>query len=421
MTTRRINHLSWGRAGGIRAVSLLTVLSVVFCLCHVLSAADAVGTNSPSSTPVPAPVTTLLEYQETSYTLNNLHVSLTDLSAPFPKEPAAAPGKVVRGTLNFLSDANNSISFLWQRDAGKLYLDLNRNQDLTDDTEGVYSITNSKPIYYQTFKNVRIPLATPLGTCKVLADLNIYDYGSRPNCNLAVRSFWQGKVTLQGKDWQVGIVPNDLTRNVSLENVQMVFRSWDKRSRPFNANNGTLDSFPFARKLFIDGHGYQLGWLKGTPNGELKPTLQMTEQTVPQGELQITGKYIERVVLACETYTVVLDRPTNTVKVPVGNYNTRNILLEQGGIAAYSATTMGQTTSPTIAVNIKAPTMMAIGGPLTNSVVVTHQGGDLRMDYSLIGAGGMTYQLAVQNRSKPPEFVIYKGDKSIATGTFEYG
>lgn len=399
----------------------MTVLSAVFCLCHLLPAADVVSTNSPSSTSFQAPVTTLLEYQETSYAINNCYVSLTDQKGPFQKEPAAASGKVVRGALSFLGDTRIAIPFLWQRDAGKLYLDLNRNQDLTDDPEGVYSITNSKPIYYQTFTNVRIPLTTPIGTCKVLTDLNIYDYGSRPNCNLAVRSFWQGKVTLQGKDWQVGIVPNDLTRNVSLENGQMLFRPWDKRSKPFNANNGTLDSFSFARKLFIDGHGYQLGWLKGTPNGELKPTLQMTEQTVPLGELQITGKYIERVMLACETYTVVLDRPTNTVKVPVGNYNTRNILLEQGGIAAYSATTMGQTTSPTIAVNSKAPTMMAIGGPLTNSVVVTHQGGDLRMDYSLIGAGGMTYQLAVQNRSKPPEFAIYKGDKSIATGTFEYG
>jgi hypothetical protein len=72
-------------------------------------------------------------------------------------------------------------------------------------------------------------------------------------------------------------------------------------------------------------------------------------------------------------------------------------------------------------VNDKTPAVLNVGGPLTNSVIASRHGQDLRLDYRLVGTGGETYQLANQDRSKPPEFAIYKGDKKIASGKFEFG
>jgi hypothetical protein len=43
------------------------------------------------------------------------------------------------------------------------------------------------------------------------------------------------------------------------------------------------------------------------------------------------------------------------------------------------------------------------------------------MAYQLVGAGGEAYQLANQDRSHPPEFAVFKGDKKIASGKFEFG
>ena len=71
--------------------------------------------------------------------------------------------------------------------------------------------------------------------------------------------------------------------------------------------------------------------------------------------------------------------------------------------------------------NDKAPVVLNVGGPLTNSVTASRHGQDLRLDYRLVGAGGQSYQLANQDRSKPPEFAIYKGEKKIASGAFEFG
>ncbi len=82
--------------------------------------------------------------------------------------------------MNFGDGTSNAIPFLWQRDAGKLILDLNRNQDLTDDPAGVFTTRVTAPLNFQnqTFTNVHLIFATSLGPCPVLADLVFWDYGA---------------------------------------------------------------------------------------------------------------------------------------------------------------------------------------------------------------------------------------------------
>jgi hypothetical protein len=372
-----------------------------------------------SSVPPSNAITASLEYQETDYTVANWYVSATLQTIPFKKEPVAAAGKIVRGVLNFGADSSNSIPFVWQRDAGKLYLDLNRNQDLTDDPEGVFSARAFRPTSYQTFTNVHLLFNTASGRCRVLTDINFRDYGSRPNCDLAVRSFWQGKLTLQGRDWQVGIVQNGFDRSGSLENGRLLLRPWERRNESFSAYNDSPATVPFSRKIFIDGHAYQLDLAARPPDGEARPALQFTEQSVPLGELKITGKFIQRLVLPGGSHLVVLDQPAASVKVPTGSYNQCDILLEQNGAKAFNNSS--QSPGRRISVDDKTPAVLNAGGPLTNSVIASRHGQDLRLDYRLVGAGGETYQLANQNRSRPPEFAIYKGDKKIASGKFEFG
>ena len=372
----------------------------------------------------PSAITASLQYRETDYSVINWSVSIEPQSAAFKKEPAAAAGKVIRGVLNFGGDASNSIPFIWQRDARKLFLDLNRNQDLTDDAAGTFSSRAETRLNYQTFFNVRLPLTTAQGRCPMLVDANFYDYGARPSCNLSVRCFWQGKVTLHGQDWQVGAVPSvwvetNGSRNISLEH-HLLLRPWEEQNQAFNNFNGSLEMVPFSQKFFFGGHAYQLDWLAAAPKGEVKPSLQFTEQSVPLGDLKITGQYIQRLVLPGENYQVVLDRPAATVKIPIGSYNQPNLRLEQGGTAAYP--NFNQPPSGNrISVNDKTPAIMAVGGPLTNSVAVTRHGQDLRLDYRLIGAGGQTYQMESVNRSQPPQFAVFKGGKQIASGSFEFG
>src|SRR5208283_432208 len=111
----------------------------------------------------------------------------------------------------------------------------------------------------------------------------------------------------------------------------LLLRPWEQQNQAFSNDSGSLETVPFSQKLFFGGQAYQLDWLAAAPNGEVKSSLRFTEQSVALGDLNITGKFIQRLVLPGETYQVVLDRPAATVKIPTGSYHQPEVRLEQGG------------------------------------------------------------------------------------------
>jgi hypothetical protein len=389
---------------------------VAFCSGNVLRAADLVHSNSP----LPSGVTAKLEYHETDYTIVNLSISISPRSMAFKKEPALTSGRVVRGFLNFGGSSSNAIPFLWQPDAGKLFLDLNRNRDLTDDPDGVYSARAAGPASYQTFTNVHLVFNTPAGKWPVLANLNLYGYGSPPSCYAAVRSFWEGRLTLQGRDWQAGFIPSNLNPLAPFEESRLLLRPWPERDQSFSAYGGLLDAVPFSRNLFLNGYAYQVTCAAAAQNGQAATALQFTEQPAATGDLKINGNSIRRLMLTGGPYLVVLDQPEGTVQIPTGSYSQLSVQLGQGGAAFYCNSDL-RLPGRRISVDGKTPASLTVGGPLTNSVAITRQPQDLILNYQLIGAGGETYRLANRDSAHPPEFAIYQGDRQIASGKFEFG
>ena len=403
----------------------VVLLSVGFWVAagsaSLVRAADSAPSGSPAANV--ETVAAELAYQETGKSIMDRSVSLKTQTAPFSKEPAVVSGKAVRGVLNFGDNSSNSISFVWQRDARKLFLDLNRDGNLTNDAAGVFSAESANPVNYQTFTNIHLSFGTAgaaAGRCQVLIDFNLYDYSTQPSGILRVRSFWQGRVTLSGRDWQVGLVPNDSKVSVSFENCQLLLRPWEERNRPFTVSDGTLATVSFSPNLFLDGHSYHLEVKAQSGNSGASPALRFMEQPVVMGDINISGKFIQRLVLTGGPYLVVLDQPSGALKMPIGDYNQPNLLLAQGGVEAYNNSSQ-PIAAGRVSVNSNTPVVLNVGGPLTNSVTVTRSGQDLRLDYRLIGQGGAAYQFVQRDTSKPPEFAIFKGDRKIASGKFEFG
>ena len=45
----------------------------------------------------------------------------------------------------------------------------------------------------------------------------------------------------------------------------------------------------------------------------------------------------------------------------------------------------------------------------------------LTLSYRLVGVDGFNYAAMSESRDNPPTFVVFKGDKQVGYGTFEYG
>ena len=122
-------------------------------------------------------MTVYLDYREVNYSIINWGLTLVAKSSAFKKEPVFSGSKVIRGTLQLGGGASDEMGFAWDRGAGKLYLDLNRNLDLTDDPAGVFSCGRGSDDNYQIFTNVHLPFRTPVGSRPMLVDLNFYGFG----------------------------------------------------------------------------------------------------------------------------------------------------------------------------------------------------------------------------------------------------
>ena len=118
-------------------------------------------------------------------------------------------------------------------------------------------------------------------------------------------------------------------------------------------------------------------------------------------------------------YLVIVDKPEGVVKVPVGRYEQTGVWLRKGEVEASPEQRWGFGSRP-ITVSAAKRAVLTAGGPLTNSVSVSSQGRHLVLNYHLVGQGG-AYELANQDRSHPPEFTIYQGDKKVGAGKFEFG
>ena len=310
MAKRMSAGLSWRRLGIVRVTWLTCVVIVVLGAGTALGASDSVLSNSPSSNAVVAS----LAYQETDYSVVNWGVSVTVQSAPFKKEPAAAAGKNIRGVLNFSGGSSNSIPFLWQRDAGKLYLDLNGNRDLTDDPTGVYAARVARPVSYQTFTNVRLLFNTASGRCPVLADISLYEFRIAANVHLCgalvlARQSDVARAGLAGGHRPKWLEP------VRLVGEQPVAAASVGKTKPAVQRRRR---FAGQRSLFAEGFcgwpGLSTGGDHPSQDGEATLSLQFTEQSVPLGEVNVTGQFISRLVLMGWPYSVILDQPAGVVR-----------------------------------------------------------------------------------------------------------
>ena len=160
---------------------------------------------------------------------------------------------------------------------------------------------------------------------------------------------------------------------------------------------------------------YLLSFLPNFVHGE--DAVKEAEKDSVQGELKLEGKYIERLVLdrIGGGGREKIDQPKEVIKLQAGQYR----LLEVRLTGRYTCHSWQIRDGRMVTVSEDKPELLKVGAPLKQIVKAKRQGSLLVLDYELQGVGGETYTSG--DRSKPPKFTVYKGDKEIASGQFEFG
>jgi len=397
----------------IRRFKSLTFLWMLGALTLRLAVAQSIV--SPGLPGVPREV--VLQQQVLPYELESVYWSIDCTNTPFLKEPELSKQGVFHSVLRFGSkDTNNAIALIWDQPKGKLYLDLNRNLDLTDDPTGVFSSTNKGS--EQLFAKVTLPLHSAAGLHPAILDLRLSSggRGRRIQAQLSSRSVWQAKLGIAGEEWQVAVVDEVLRQDGPAAAQFLLLRPWAARTNQLFLRDYNAGLVRFPDRLFWLGQAFHLERHFETQGETPVCKLGFTPQQPPLTELKRSGESLYSAVLRdTNGYTVVLWEPPSTLKVPQGIYTVNAVWLKKGAVEAF------RLAYEPLLINATAPTNFVLGGPLTNSVTLTRQGRKLNMNYRLVGADAGSYRLAQQDRSRPPEFVVYRGGKKVQSGKFEFG
>lgn len=407
------------------------VFAVLMGICVAACTGRTVAGEAAPATPEPASdgsIRVVLEPVSVVHSVLSVSWAVKGHEGAFKKEPSSAegkaPSKVRRGRFDLRIPGQSPIPFLWDYAGDRLYLDLNRNEDLTDDPDGVLKTIASRSISRDyrmaTFTNVSLSFEAEGVRQSWLADLNLTEFRNDLNAFASVRTFWSGRAALAGGDWQVGVVNTGPANPVSKGVGDLLLRPWDQRDKPFMVHDGLLHAFPVAKgKLFVQTTAYDVKASYAGEGERLVCRLEFREERPALGELKITGEHIQRLLLRGESYTAVLDQPASSVRLPVGQYESYGIRLGNKEGVAY-VDRLNHTEAHVI-VEAGKPSTLAAGGPLTNKVTVARRGDRLALSYRLVGVGGTAYTLGDQSRSQPPKFAVYKEGRQIASGDFQYG
>ena len=359
-----------------------------------------------------------LPYMEKGFYLR-LSIPLEGSEVAFKKEPDFGDRKIIRGALPAAREEKEFLCFAWDVSEIKLYLDLNRNLDLTDDPSGVFQGQGKK--YQQSFHNVRfksINSQVPLHYHVTMSFSDYRIYGIPLRCVVNVRSGWQGDIGLYGRKWQLRVVDN-LDGIIGPDDILTLRLYKEGHEEPVSFSS--YDRLDPPKRIFFDGHDYDLGFgfEPGTGGSQLVATF--TESPSPLGTLEMKGSHIRRLILRegkdRDSSLVLLDLPGNRVLVPARVYNKQRIFLDGGEIFRV----LFASSRNEISVIQDKVTLLKLGIPLTHTVEMSRHGTELLLDYQLVGVGGERYVNYGKDFRNRPTFAIYRGKDKIGSGSFEYG
>ena len=374
---------------------------------------------------------TVLRYREVPFVVDRwrIPVSPESQTAFFTNLPA--PGRAAL-TLASMDVSGHPIGMAWDRKAGRVWLDLNGNRDLTDDPEGFFETTDRGAA--QTFTNAHLTALTRRGPAKVCLDLALeWREGTclasgRARCCLA------GKLELGGQVWQVAYVSEFFDFKSPVQEGAFMARPWDPslegRAWPatmavgmpgfaFSGPNADGVRWRQASTVLFGGNAWSVEGRETETNGPPAMILEVRGEARERGVIELTGSNVTRVLLGQGNRWGWAPVVANRFEIAEGRYSIGGMGINSGGVMVYAA----RSTSRYLDVKKGVTNRFVAGMPLTNRVEASREGHSIRVACQTLDAGGLVNlvsSMGGQNQPRP-EFSIWKGGRRVAAGPLEYG
>ena len=336
-------------------------------------------------------------------------------SLPYSKEPAIEDeDKVLRGRLSDL-DA------LWDIKAELLYLDINRDGDLTNDEQGIINaceINNRSNYSIQTFKKT-----IELNGRKYNLEFELND-GWKKSADFVVQSGYGAVLDFDGSKWYLAILdlPDgklDLSDKIALKKVD---HSFNASSGPPLIQSSEYVTVPF--EIFVGLMNYEFSYSYIEGEGD-KVRIVFKEKPVETGRLEYDVSNIDSLIFRHNSPSspgrfVWIDLLSDSCVVPAGELTPVQFQLKNTKGKSFGPK---QTVLPKFNVEAGQTAKLPFGTPLSHSVKIRKLGNMIGLDYKLVGVGGEEYNLsaATGGTETVSTVAVYKGQRKLSSGSFEYG
>lgn len=354
--------------------------------------------------------TFVLEYQ-TNGPSADFPLPLEKSEIRFKNEPEYAGAQVVRSHFSVAPGPQGPMGFACDPEGQKLYLDLNRNLDLTDDPEG---IRESRPgSGGREFPHIAISIEQAGRRREIAMDLQI---NGDNQGRYTIRSSWgSDAVDIGGKTYRAAVVddgdgvigPADF---LFLEPVGDEFEAV--------GDPGKRVELQAPASLVLDGQPYALAFALDRDGKSMELSIVPAAEELV--DVPVTGKGLERLTLQNEGRAALFFAPESTIRLPAGRYGA------EVWVRAGAGDTTSLWKSRRVSLDVREGDNQkpwGVGGPIVRKLTCSMAGSCLTFDQAATGADGETYSLVNspgQAPEKPKLRVKHEGE-IIHVGEFEYG
>ena len=356
--------------------------------------------------------TITLSYVKTGIRLVSIPAYLERREVEFTSEPDYSSKSIHRSVIPVGVSSSHYIPFAWDRSGRMLYLDFNRNRDLTDDENNAFRAMGR---VNQFFKSIPITLQFNDREITYNIDINLMIRNGL-RARILVNSFWRGQGRIDGEKWEM-FVADDLDGKIgsTSRDVFVLRRSQTGMASIFSGMSRP-DPFEYLKttdNLHLNRNSFKIDYEFSEKDKTPELFAHFHKASPETAGVELKGKYLSHISLE-GNWHVLLDRFPENLELPVGTYTKTRVLLEKPG-SEYRA--MCKTDDP-IVIGKNTLNRLAIGGPLQNKIKAKMRITSLVMEYRLEGVGGREFDLFGSSR---PGFRIKKDGETIHKDLFDYG